>query len=195
MTIRVPDLPVFVQSGCLLSLNGFLDRDEIKPDIWFRGEYESVNYGGQVMAIPMFALGGALMFFYNLDLFEEAGLDADKPPTTWLEFLDVSKKLVKSSSANELQQAAALTTWSWYFIQWCVTNGTLPISGDGKKSLLILEGSYCLNVNNLSSSQDSAVDRNHGCVSGKAVWGGDRWSKESREPASAISPNSPGVVR
>ncbi|MCC7448226.1 MAG: sugar ABC transporter substrate-binding protein [Anaerolineae bacterium] len=50
------------------------------------GVYEGKNY-----AVPFFGDGSYLV--YNKGLFKKAGLDPEKPPTTWAEIMDYSKKI------------------------------------------------------------------------------------------------------
>lgn len=47
--------------------------------------------GPSIWAVPISAM--AIQIFYNKDLFRKAGLDPEKPPTTWREFLIAGKKL------------------------------------------------------------------------------------------------------
>lgn len=48
-------------------------------------------YGGKQYALPFTAEGSVLV--YNKGLFRQAGLDPDKPPTTWAELEDYAKKI------------------------------------------------------------------------------------------------------
>ena len=49
------------------------------------------TYGGKLYGVPYSAEGSILL--YNKDLFKKAGLDPNKPPTTWQQIRDYSKKI------------------------------------------------------------------------------------------------------
>ncbi|WP_424952639.1 ABC transporter substrate-binding protein [Deinococcus sp.] len=49
------------------------------------------TYGGKLYGVPFSAEGSILL--YNKDLFTKAGLDPNKPPTTWQGIRDASKKI------------------------------------------------------------------------------------------------------
>ena len=65
-----------------------VNRNNITPayfDIYsFKGEQLAIPFNGPIMGL-----------FYNKDLFREAGLDPNKPPTNWKELRDYAKKLTK----------------------------------------------------------------------------------------------------
>lgn len=52
---------------------------------------DAVSYNGTVYGLPKFA--SAQTMFWNKDLFDKAGLDADTGPQSWDEFVDAAKKL------------------------------------------------------------------------------------------------------
>lgn len=73
---------------------------EIREDIRKRGEDDSFTtslvyyqWEGETWGIPLHTVG--FILFYNKKHFLEAGLDPDKPPTNWDEFLEYAKKLTR----------------------------------------------------------------------------------------------------
>ncbi|MFX6949625.1 extracellular solute-binding protein, partial [Acinetobacter baumannii] len=53
------------------------------------------------------------IMFYNKDMFAKAGLDPEKPPVTWQEFVGMAAK-IKASGAS----CAYTTTWqSWVHLE------------------------------------------------------------------------------
>lgn len=58
--------------------------------------------GGVQYGIPVYA--DARIFLYNKDLFEEAGLDPETPPTTWDELKEYHEALTKTDDAGEVTQ-------------------------------------------------------------------------------------------
>ncbi|KAF2956135.1 extracellular solute-binding protein [Marinitoga sp. 38H-ov] len=53
--------------------------------------WDSVKYDGHIWAMPW--LLGTRALFFNLDLFEKAGLDPNNPPETWEELYVAAKKI------------------------------------------------------------------------------------------------------
>ncbi len=82
-------LPVLtpVWRGQVASLKGLVPAGEMAN--WLNTS-ENVS-GGQVWAIPLYLLGQP--FVWNKDLFKQAGLDPNKGPKTWKEFLADCAKL------------------------------------------------------------------------------------------------------
>src|SRR6056297_252623 len=75
----------FAEEGVLSNMNWIM---EINKDIV---GWNSASYKGDVWGVPW--LLGTRAMFYNIDLFEEAGLDPANPPATWLEVLETAVKI------------------------------------------------------------------------------------------------------
>lgn len=77
------------------------------------------SYDGKIYALPFFQVAQGL--YYRKDHFREAGLDPNKPPTTWEEFYQYAKKITESTpgrsgfafSANPQGQA-----YHWINLMW-----------------------------------------------------------------------------
>jgi len=82
-------LPVLtpVWRGQVASLKGLVASTEM--DNWLNTSENVSN--GEVWAMPLYLLGQP--FVWNKDLFKQAGLDPNKGPTTWAEFLADCAKL------------------------------------------------------------------------------------------------------
>ncbi|HEX5323598.1 MAG TPA: sugar ABC transporter substrate-binding protein, partial [Capsulimonadaceae bacterium] len=81
----------FIQQGFLSPLDPYLAKHpeamaRVNPKI-----RKVITVDGHVYALPWAQFVQAL--YYRRDLFQEAGLDPDKPPTTWDEFYDDCKKI------------------------------------------------------------------------------------------------------
>lgn len=82
----------FSELGWLANLNPRLheiDTEDFWPDIM-----QIFNYKGKQFALPTFA--DIFGYIYHVDMFEEAGLDPNKPPQDWAELVAVLKKLTKA---------------------------------------------------------------------------------------------------
>ena len=82
--------PAFAAAGQLVDITDFVRAlpyaDDLTPAHMELGMYEGRNY-----AVPTGVDGSFIV--YNIDLFEQAGLDADNPPTTWDEMLEAMRAI------------------------------------------------------------------------------------------------------
>jgi len=75
-----------------------------------RGYYSTPN--GEMLSMP-FNVSTAVMF-YNKDAFQKAGLDANKPPTTWPEVIQAAKTIREKNAAP----CGFTTTWlAWIMLE------------------------------------------------------------------------------
>lgn len=90
---------------------------------------------GQIYSIPF--QRSTMVLFYNKDAFSEAGLDPEKPPTTWEEVVEYGQKL---TNENRYGVGLALNSGSaqWGFTGFCLQNsknGENLMTDDGKEVL------------------------------------------------------------
>jgi multiple sugar transport system substrate-binding protein len=82
--------PYFASAGALEDITEMADalpyKDALSPSHRRLSAYEDVTY-----ALPFTAEASAM--YYNKDLFKKAGLDPEKPPTTFAEIRDAAKKI------------------------------------------------------------------------------------------------------
>jgi len=79
-------VPKFSSSDVLLDITD--DVQDIKDQYML---WEPTYYEGRIYGAPW--LAGTRVMFYNRDLFFKAGLNPDKPPTTWNELLECAKAI------------------------------------------------------------------------------------------------------
>jgi multiple sugar transport system substrate-binding protein len=82
--------PYFASAGALEDITEMADalpyKDSLSPSHRRLATFEDNTY-----ALPFTAEASAI--YYNKDLFKKAGLDPDKPPTTYAEMRDAAKKI------------------------------------------------------------------------------------------------------
>lgn len=86
---------------------------------------------GKIYGIPQ--NGYALGIYYNRKMFQAAGLDPDKPPTTWDEFRRYAKELTTSAVAGYAETSTS-NQGGWHFTNWMYTAGGDMQSADGTKA-------------------------------------------------------------
>ncbi|OIJ21568.1 ABC transporter substrate-binding protein [Anaerobacillus alkalidiazotrophicus] len=94
LSIDTPNLALYANSGSLLSIDEYMKKEgaiEDIPDTTLRG----LIYKGEIYLAPIIESGLAL--FYNMHLFEEAGIPypSEDPtkPMTWDGVLEIAKKV------------------------------------------------------------------------------------------------------
>jgi len=118
-TAIVPVSEVFRRAGLT-----FNPADFIAPA---RGYYGLPN--GDLLSMP-FNVSTAVLF-YNKDAFQKAGLDPNKPPRTWPEMIDASKKIRSTNAAA----CGFTTTWlAWIMLEQMNSrhNTALGTEGNGR---------------------------------------------------------------
>lgn len=85
------------ENDALYNISELIEDDEVRDvetidtDIFLENQLEFSTYDGDLYALPFSATTRVL--FYNLDLFEEAGLTEADVPETWSELESVAKQL------------------------------------------------------------------------------------------------------
>ncbi|OZM76975.1 ABC transporter substrate-binding protein [Pseudonocardia sp. MH-G8] len=82
--------PEFAAAGLITPLGDLVPASW--RDRYFPGAWDSNQWGGQTWGLPFNADVWERMF-YNADLFRAAGLDPDRPPRTWPEWLTAAERL------------------------------------------------------------------------------------------------------
>ena len=88
--------------GALQELDSYLANSSIKIDDY--PQKPAMVWKGKTYAIPAIESGMENALVWNKKLFQEAGLDPEKPPTTLDELADIAKKLTKTDSAGNVEQ-------------------------------------------------------------------------------------------
>ncbi|MEM0314392.1 MAG: sugar ABC transporter substrate-binding protein [Candidatus Bathyarchaeia archaeon] len=89
----------FMSRGYLLNITPYVNQEGpefIKP--WSPDVLALCQKDGQFYGLPGDL--DAMLLVYNAKLFEEAGLDPDRPPKTWDEFISYATKLTQDSDGD-----------------------------------------------------------------------------------------------
>lgn len=85
-----------------------------------------------VYGVPIQAYSMGL--FYNRDLFKKAGLDPDKPPTTWDEVRAAAKTVQAATGVQGFASMTKDNTGGWVLTAMSYANGSTIASADGKNA-------------------------------------------------------------
>ncbi|RLC89298.1 MAG: hypothetical protein DRI79_07215 [Chloroflexi bacterium] len=117
--------PLLGKTGAIVPITDFtegangIDRSQIYDALW---EYNSA--GGQIWSMPF--NNSVPVLYYNRDLFAAAGLDPDRPPTTWDEVIEYGQALTQDTDGNgEVDQWGFNThrDTHWYISAMFLENG------------------------------------------------------------------------
>ena len=126
--------------GKTLAANGQLsDLTDTMSYYPFGGAFNQnvLQYGtgadGKIYAIPAKSIYGVGLH-YNRDLFTQAGLDPNKPPTTWDEVRSYAKEIATKTKAAGFAQMAINNTGGWQLtVDTFARGGAMEtIAADGK---------------------------------------------------------------
>lgn len=82
----------YAAAGFVEPIDDLLASSDIQRDDFFEGAWGASSYLGETYGVP-FDVGVWALMYYNKTMFEEAGLDPEKPPVTWDEFLAAGQAL------------------------------------------------------------------------------------------------------
>ncbi len=127
----------WIDEGFLLDLNPHVDKAQERnyKDLFYAPTIDLATTSTGFYGVP--GWNTALMLQYNAKLFQEAGLDPDKPPRTWTELIEYSKKLTKPGGSqygialHGSKQSSAVTR----FVTWLFNNDVDVIRKDGSVDL------------------------------------------------------------
>lgn len=102
--------------------------DKFNPNVLVNGQGED----GSIQAVPIAAY--AMSLTYNRTLFTEAGLDPDKPPTTWDEVRAAAKAIAEKTGKAGFAEMATENTGGWQLTTATYARGgrVLDVGIDGK---------------------------------------------------------------
>jgi multiple sugar transport system substrate-binding protein len=86
-------IPTYASQNVIKSLDDIVG-ETVKKDQYHENAWKGTEVDGKLYGVPLDI--HPLMFYWNKDLFEEAGLDPNTPPTNREEFVEMAKKLTDS---------------------------------------------------------------------------------------------------
>jgi multiple sugar transport system substrate-binding protein len=119
MGIDFTYLPQYAQSGYIKNLSSAYSSGALSSSIFPKGLVKVLKYQGKFYGAPIDF--NPLMMYYNKTLFKKAGLNPNKPPATWTQWISDIKKLTTHSGGQD-QYGIALgvhdTIPNWPILMW-----------------------------------------------------------------------------
>lgn len=128
-------IPTFVGKNVLLDLTPFVHELDIDTAQWFSNVTAIARRGDRLYAFPKGFT--PLMFFYNKQLFDRAGVQYPSSDWTWQEYLEIAKTLTRDDDKDGVpeQYGAAFTNYYFYWIPWVWSAGGDVLSPDGSTAV------------------------------------------------------------
>ncbi len=129
------DMFTLIDEDAIQPFDGFVKSADDKA--WLAGFYPAFmlnsRSGGKTWGIPF--QRSTVVMYWNKELFKEAGLDPNKPPTTWAELKAMAGKLTKKDAAGKVTQYGVQIPSSgfpyWLFQTLTTTNGAILANDTG----------------------------------------------------------------
>jgi multiple sugar transport system substrate-binding protein len=116
------DITQYVNTDTIPNWNDLLDS--VKAPFMDGGKIYGIGYAGYTMGLV-----------YNKTLFTQAGLDPNKPPSTWQDVATAAKTIsTKVPGVAGYSEYSAGNTGGWHFTASLYSRGSSPVSADGKKA-------------------------------------------------------------
>lgn len=132
--ISATNIPATAESGALIPLSPYLEREGIGDDTWFPAEIESGRWEGTIYGLPIRTGGDAnSLMFYNIDMLDAAGIG--EVPQTWDELDAVAKRLVRFDGDELVSAAFTPHGGDMPSPGWLASGGGKLFSEDGRQIL------------------------------------------------------------
>lgn len=129
------DMFTLIDEDAIVPIDGFIKTADDKAwlDSFYPAFMLNSRSGGKTWGVPF--QRSTIVLYYNKELFKAAGLDPNKPPTTWAEMADMAKKLtVKDASGKTTQYGVQIPSSGfpyWLFQALAIQNGVTMANDAG----------------------------------------------------------------
>lgn len=121
------DMFTLIDEDAIVPIDGFLKtaQDKAWLDSFYKAFMLNSQTGGKTWGVPF--QRSTIVMYYNKEMFKEAGLDPNKPPTTWAEMADAARKLTKKDASGKVTTYGVQIPSSgfpyWLFQALAIQNG------------------------------------------------------------------------
>ena len=127
------DVHSYSSKGQVISLNDFVSKDGLDLKVRYGetgGLTTAYSMDGNLYAMP--DRGGALILYYNKDMFDAAGVSYPTKDWTWVEFLDATQKLTVREGDTVTQYGFAAGGWWPWWMSFIYMNGGAVLDASGQ---------------------------------------------------------------
>lgn len=134
--LTAADIWTAVDEGIVISLEEYVESEggDTFLEPYFDAFLADCTVVGELYALPF--QKSTPIFYYNKDMFREAGLDPDKPPTTWAELKDYASKLAIKQGNETVRWGVQIPIDQWLLSAFIMQNGGLVNNEAGTETYL-----------------------------------------------------------
>ena len=124
ITYQTEGIATYAIPGQLQPLDDYFNQTPGLRDAYLANAYVPGTIDGKLYGMPWVFAGNSLI--WNKDLFEQAGLDPDKPPDTWDQVIEFGQKLTKPDEQQYglmIGPKTALEFHGWNTVFWPLNAG------------------------------------------------------------------------
>jgi len=130
------DIHEYSSKGQIIPLDTYIENNTVDLKTRYGtsgGLVESYTYKGNLYAMP--DRGGALILYYNKDMFDQAGLDYPSQDWTWDDFLNAAQATtVRNGDIVDVYGFGAGDWWPWW-MSFIYMNGGVILDGSGQPAV------------------------------------------------------------
>ncbi|MBI3969936.1 MAG: sugar ABC transporter substrate-binding protein [Chloroflexi bacterium] len=125
-------LPAIASTGALLVLDPYIRRDakEVNTADFFPRHLEGGRW--QERQVALTPDGCAILEYYSINLFRDAGVALPKPTWTWQDYMEAARRLTKQGDGGLVQVGIENSFDERQLLPWLWSNGTDVFSPDFK---------------------------------------------------------------
>lgn len=200
------ELPQLASQKALRPLDDYFKNSDVNIDEYVNYVMDLGNIEGKYYAFPWDVEFS--MFYWDKDMFEEAGLDPDTPPATWEELREYAKLLTKYDSKGDIVQAGfkAPNEYRWFIDSLIMANGGNIYSDDVKSTTfntpeVIETFEFLMSLSDIYGGQDGLPEgvnfhwldeQNVAMTISDAKWWGDAAINQERNIGFGVLPAPEG---
>lgn len=99
--VNVDEFTTYVAQDALARLDPYISSSKVDVNDFIQGPRDAMTWSGKMYEIPV--LYAFRVAYYNTDIWQQAGLDPTKTPTTWDEYTQTMDKLKEAKSGGKIQ--------------------------------------------------------------------------------------------
>lgn len=132
------DMFTLIDQGAILPVSDLAKGPDDKKwlDGFFPAFMKNSRTTGKTWGVPF--QRSTIVQYWNKDLFKQAGLDPEKPPATWDQLVEYSRKLTKIDANGNVSQWGVKIPSSgfpyWMFQGLAIANGAELMNADGNQT-------------------------------------------------------------
>lgn len=119
----VPHALAWGPKNAILDIKQYVDADTKYPkEDYLEGVVDTYTFEGKMYGLPTWCL--TMWMYYNKKIFDEAGIPYPSTKTTWVEYMDMAKKLTKKDGDRvSVFGANGWNGWTFPLLQLIYSNG------------------------------------------------------------------------